>query len=247
MTKNNAAATLVAESSERTEVSHQNIGEAFLAVMNEVGYVQKKGVNTVQKYKYAGEAQLIEALRPVLLKHKVICVPGAVEIVDTGVVVAGAVGQEKKTYRVVAKYTWIYTHVPSNTHMQIEVIGEGVDTGDKAAYKAATGALKYALRQPFLIETGDEPEAHDLPEDKPRKKSAVFETKTAREEFEMRLTKQMENAPDIGELKAIWDEAYPLLNDLRQSENEADQYSYAHLLKMKDVVKMSIHALSKSE
>ena len=36
--------------------------------------------------------------------------------------------------------------------------GEGADAGDKAPYKAMTGALKYALLQSFLLGTGDDPE-----------------------------------------------------------------------------------------
>ena len=36
--------------------------------------------------------------------------------------------------------------------------GEGADTGDKAPYKAMTGALKYALLQSFLLASGDDPE-----------------------------------------------------------------------------------------
>ena len=36
--------------------------------------------------------------------------------------------------------------------------GEGADPGDKAPYKALTGALKYALLQSFLLATGDDPE-----------------------------------------------------------------------------------------
>lgn len=162
---NNAAVSRDTEADERTLVSHNGIGEAFLAIMSEVGYVQKKGVNEAQRYKYAGEAQLIEALRPALIKHQVICIPSEAKSRESVVMT----GDGKKTFRTLIDYTFVYTHVPSNTHIQVQVIGEGVDTGDKSAYKAATGALKYALRQPFLIETGDEPEAHDLPEDKPKK------------------------------------------------------------------------------
>ena len=36
--------------------------------------------------------------------------------------------------------------------------GQGLDSGDKAPYKAMTGALKYALLQSFLLATGDDPE-----------------------------------------------------------------------------------------
>ena len=40
----------------------------------------------------------------------------------------------------------------------VAVAGEGADAGDKAPYKAMTGALKYALLQSFLLSTGDDPE-----------------------------------------------------------------------------------------
>jgi len=40
----------------------------------------------------------------------------------------------------------------------VKVAGEGLDAGDKAPYKAMTGALKYALLQSFLLATGDDPE-----------------------------------------------------------------------------------------
>ena len=50
---------------------------------------------------------------------------------------------------------WFLTHFP---HLVKEVPGEGLDAGDKAPYKAMTGALKYALLQSFLLPTGDDPE-----------------------------------------------------------------------------------------
>lgn len=37
-------------------------------------------------------------------------------------------------------------------------IGEGIDRGDKAIYKARTGAIKYYLADTFLVATGEEPE-----------------------------------------------------------------------------------------
>lgn len=146
---------------------HNNIGEAWLAIMQDVGYVQKTGVNKAQNYKYAGERQLIEALRPALLKHGVICYPSKVVSRSESVVIKDG-NTEKKTFRTVADYEFTYVHVSSNTKMVVASVGEGVDTGDKSAYKAATGALKYALRQPALIETGDEPEAHEPEEDRPK-------------------------------------------------------------------------------
>lgn len=238
MTKNNASAALVAKPDEGTSVvRHDNIHEAFLAIMNEVGYVQKTGFNKAQNYKYAGEAQLIEALRPALLKHQVVCIPSeAAEKVDCFIV------DGKKTFRTVINYTFVYTHVPSKTHIQVAAIGEGVDTGDKSAYRAATGALKYALRQPFLIATGDDPEKDDLPAKE--SVASVFSSNAKRNDWSSKLEKQMESCPDLGELRAVWEEALPVLTELKDSAANYDNVAYLHLVSMKDRVKATIVSFS---
>src|SRR6202045_2489868 len=53
-----------------------------------------------------------------------------------------------------------YTFIDVDTGEEItaKVAGQGLDSGDKAPYKAMTGALKYALLQSFLLATGDDPE-----------------------------------------------------------------------------------------
>ncbi len=50
----------------------------------------------------------------------------------------------------------------SDEVLSVPSYGEGRDRGDKAPYKALTGALKYALIQTFLIATGDDPEQEGL-------------------------------------------------------------------------------------
>ena len=45
------------------------------------------------------------------------------------------------------------------------ISGEGMDKGDKAGYKADTGALKYYLANTFMVATGDDPEM-ETPEGK---------------------------------------------------------------------------------
>jgi hypothetical protein len=53
------------------------------------------------------------------------------------------------------KGTTRFTHAPSRTYIVVKAYGEGSDAGDKSTKKAATGLYKYALRQTFMIETGD--------------------------------------------------------------------------------------------
>jgi ERF superfamily len=58
--------------------------------------------------------------------------------------------------RVIMAYT--FCDVDSGEEVVATAAGQGLDAGDKAPYKAMTGALKYALLQTFLLATGDDPE-----------------------------------------------------------------------------------------
>jgi hypothetical protein len=53
---------------------------------------------------------------------------------------------------------YTFSDVDSGEEIIAKVAGQGLDAGDKAPYKAMTGALKYALLQSFLLATGDDPE-----------------------------------------------------------------------------------------
>ena len=137
-------------------MEHKNIHEAILGVMHEIGYVQKTRSDKLG-YSYAGEAALIRALRPVMIEH------GIYAHVKS---ITPHREQYKTKSDTTMNATFIqgivrFTHAPSDTHVDVAAMGEGADVGDKSANKAATGLLKYALRQTFLIETGDDPDEHD--------------------------------------------------------------------------------------
>jgi len=127
--------------------------KAMIKVMSSVGYVQKQRVKGLN-YTYAGERALIEALRPAMVDAGLFIFP--LEVVnhrqDDYTTKSGAIMQRDS---VVVKYRIAHT---SGEHIDIETVGLGADTGDKSSNKAMTGALKYALRQAFLIETGDDPD-----------------------------------------------------------------------------------------
>lgn len=139
---------------------HANIHEAIAAVMAEVGYVEKQskpGLN----YTYAGEAALIAAVRPAMVEHAITM--AVVEIND--------VKREEHPTRnggtmthTVLRARIAFIHAPSKDTLVVEALGEGADVGDKSASKAMTGAYKYALRQTFCIETGDDPDSQSSDE-----------------------------------------------------------------------------------
>ena len=134
------------------------IHAAINAVMNEVGYTQKTG--TVQVgggYKYASEADLIRALRPHMVANGLTMYMSHIDRFDTD--------HLGKSIRCDVICTYTMTHAPSGEIILIQSIGSGVDNQDKAPYKAMTGAFKYALRETFVIETGNDPdESQDEPE-----------------------------------------------------------------------------------
>lgn len=133
---------------------HKDIHAAINAVMTEVGYVQKEHKQGLG-YSFAGERALIEALRPSMVSHGIYCHVAGVQDVRHAEIPTrnGGVMQ-----RVTIVATVRFTHADSGTSIDCMATGEGMDSGDKASNKAMTGAFKYALRQTFCIETGDDPD-----------------------------------------------------------------------------------------
>lgn len=126
---------------------------ALHATMTSVGYVQKKGKNTFQNYKYAGEGNLLEVLRPAMVENGLLLIPSHREVspIDANGITVACV-----------EYT--LAHKDGDVWPEkIVVYGAGGDknskgVGDKGLYKALTGANKYLLFKLFQIETGDDPE-----------------------------------------------------------------------------------------
>ena len=145
-------------------MTHKSIHHALVHIMNEVGYVQKDGkvASKSVNYKYASEASLIRAIRPQLRENGVSFYCSNANIVNSEDFISkkvwDSVTTETVNHKVLGVFTFRFTHAESDTFIDAFSIGEGVDTGDKAGNKAATGALKYALRQTFIIETGDDPD-----------------------------------------------------------------------------------------
>jgi len=132
----------------------KNIDEAILAIMKEVGYVQKQKGRDLN-YTYAGEAALIAAIRPVMVESGVtVDVVGITNIQYSSYTTKS--GTVMHSTNLVAAVR--FTHAPSQTSKTVQAPGCAADAGDKADYKAATGAYKYALRQTLCIETGDDPD-----------------------------------------------------------------------------------------
>jgi hypothetical protein len=133
---------------------HTIIIRALNAVMQEVDYVQKTGENDFHKYTYASEADVLDKLRPAMVKHGLVLIPSIAQVSNVD-----AYGNTT----VMMNYTLAHTS-GAVWPEKIGAAGCGGDknrngVGDKGLYKAITGANKYLLFKLFQIETGDnEPE-----------------------------------------------------------------------------------------
>jgi hypothetical protein len=133
------------------------IATALHSVMEACGYVQKTGKNAFHGYKNAGEADLLDKLRPAMVQHGLLLLP-------SGKSVAGP--DEHGNVTVAIEYT--LAHKDGEIWPEkLVAFGCGNDRakngsiGDKGVYKALTGANKYLLFKLFQIETGDDPEQDD--------------------------------------------------------------------------------------
>ena len=125
-----------------------NIFETITAVMNEIGAVGKNSKNQQQGFMFRGIDAVMNALNPAMKKYGLFVVPEILE----------QTREERTTskgglliYSICRiKYTF---YAQDGSSISAVVIGEGMDSGDKATNKAMSIAFKYACFQVFCIPT----------------------------------------------------------------------------------------------
>jgi hypothetical protein len=136
------------------------IAAKLVLAMGEIDAVTKEGKNEMQKYKYVRAADVANEVRKVLVKHRIAFTysTGAHErwVVDRIDRNTGTVIGQMNYSNLEVHFT--FTDADSGDSITLDGIGSGSDTGEKAVYKAMTGALKYALRMNFIIPDESDPE-----------------------------------------------------------------------------------------
>lgn len=121
---------------------------AINAVMNDMGAIGKDKRNTQQGFNYRGVDDVMNALNPLMVKHHLFCVPEVLE--QTREARTTAKGGALVYSILKMRYTLI---AEDGSSIAAVVIGEGMDSGDKASNKAMSVAYKYAMFQIFSIPT----------------------------------------------------------------------------------------------
>lgn len=136
------------------------MGEA----MRRISAVGKDSVNQTQGFKYRGIDAVMNALYPVMSDLGLFIVPEVLEQTrEERTTTKVYNGQEKKSTLLYSLLKIRYTmYAPDGSNVSAVVIGEGMDSGDKASNKAMAVGLKYACFQMFMIPT--EEMANDDPD-----------------------------------------------------------------------------------
>lgn len=125
-----------------------NIFESIASIMAEIPAIGKGKKNQQQGFMYRGVDDVMNALQPLLAKYKVFVVPDVLSQT-----------REERTTKNGSNMLYSLLHVrftffaEDGSNVVASVIGEGMDTADKASNKAIAVAFKYACFQVFCIPT----------------------------------------------------------------------------------------------
>lgn len=149
------------------EKKKMSIYETIPAVMAEIGAIGKDSWNKQgQGFAYRGIDAVMNALNPAMTKYKMFVIPKTLD-------------QRREERQTSKGGTLIYSictveytfYAEDGSSVSATVIGEGMDSGDKATNKAMSAAFKYACFQTFCIPTEEmkDPDAETPPPSKPAK------------------------------------------------------------------------------
>ena len=182
-----------------------NIYQKMSAITDEINKVAKNlkvGVGQ-SSYKAVGESDVLEAVKPIEIKHGVYSYPISRKIVSEEVFETEntytdrQTGEEKTTkktsifLRVETTYRFVNIENPDE-YVETITYGDGVDPQDKAPGKAMTYSDKYALLKAYKIETGDDPD-QKASEQMQRKQPAKKEPKIS-----LPTKEQLARLADVG-------------------------------------------------
>lgn len=142
------------------------IHEKIFNIQKDMPTLQKNGVGpqTQGSYKFLAVDDVLSAIRPLLVEHGVIVVP---VLVDKGFHYNAAADKgdgrvPRESIQAWVEYEFRFVAHEDGSEIVTRVVGEGIDTQDKAIRKATTSAWKIALIQTFALITGEpDPDSQD--------------------------------------------------------------------------------------
>ena len=131
------------------------------------GILPKGAINEYDNYEYFSEAQYKELFTELFSEYGI-----ELKIDETNYVSFN--GTTNQPFGRLVTLSCTLLDVDTGYSETTNHTGEGLDRGDKAGYKATTGALKKFLSSTFLVATKDDPERED---DKPDREKPTAKSK----------------------------------------------------------------------
>lgn len=134
-----------------------SVVQALAAVMADVQAVKKTERNQQQGFNFRGIDAVVNAVGPALRKHGVVVLPNVLEFTH-GTVEVGKNRTPMGHVTVKVAYQFVG---PDGDSLTATVVGEAMDSGDKAVAKAMSVAFRTALLQSLALPT-DEPDPDEV-------------------------------------------------------------------------------------
>lgn len=129
----------------------QNKKNKLRADLKGKGVIKKDAENKFDRYTYLSESGYKELATELLAKN-------GLDLSYTELEYIHGEGSEKQNNCREVKLEFCLSDIDTGFYELTIVTGEALDKGDKAGYKAYTGAMKYYLANTFLVATGDDAE-----------------------------------------------------------------------------------------
>lgn len=145
----------------KTEIK-TGIHAKLLAIQGELPAAPKNGFNSFHKYKYVTETDVLSLVNPLCTRH------GMSHYINQ---LEAHIDRDTATVKV----ELVVHDIESGEELRATSWGYAQDMrGDKAVYKAITGATKYAYLKFFGLSTGDDPENETAPTETPALKRPPY-------------------------------------------------------------------------
>ena len=136
-----------------------NLVQKLIQVYEKIDHVQKTGHNKNQNYHFVRAADMVRIVRKALLELGVYAEVNFVN--ERQYTIPREKAPNAPFAAVDVRCIITFRDGESGETLTTSGLGTGADTGDKAIYKAQTGATKYALRNAFLVPDEADPEADE--------------------------------------------------------------------------------------
>lgn len=134
--------------------------EKLHKIYDSVDHIPKLGFNKKQNYAFIQAADATRAIRAQLSELKVYAEINF-DFAGPSYTIARSSDPNAPFTAVNVKCSVVFHDLESAETLTGSGLGSGADMGDKAAFKAQTGALKYALKNAFLVPDEADPEADE--------------------------------------------------------------------------------------